>query len=85
MAQRIAQVAPGSHEDPQVNDILDSWRTAYWGDAGMFAQIAQNPPVLKAMMEAIDSFWPGNSRFGILSHLPDMMRIKTAQARGCSY
>lgn len=85
MAQRVSQIQAGEHEDPEVNRILYSWRTAYWGDAGMFAQIAHNPPVLKAMMKAIDCFWPGNTQFGILSHLPDMMRVKTAQARGCSY
>jgi alkylhydroperoxidase family enzyme len=68
----------GESPDPEVNEILQSWREDWWGDG-------LAPEMLKATMGVMQSCWPGASEHNLTGHLVELMRMKTARTRGCAY
>ena len=85
MTSRIAPVRVGESPDPEVNEILQSWRDGWWGDPNMFGGIAVVPELIKATMGVVEAFWPGAGGDNLTGHLVELMRMKTASARGCAY
>jgi alkylhydroperoxidase family enzyme len=82
---RAESLKPGQSSDPEVNEILEKWRTHYWGDTTMFGVIAQHPDLLKASQPVVDSMWPGESEHNITGHLLELMRVKNAATAGCAH
>jgi alkylhydroperoxidase family enzyme len=85
VTSRIEPVKVGESPDPEVNAILQSWRDGWWGDPSMFGGWAHIPALLKASMAVVEAFWPGQSEHNLTGHMPELVRIKTAHARGCAY
>ncbi len=50
---RIQPIAPGGADDRDINEILESTRTGWWGDPRMFGVIAQVPEALRGWMHLI--------------------------------
>ncbi len=82
MASRIAPVAPGESPDPEVNEILQDGRDAWWADSAMFGVIGRNPELLKAIVPVFVSFF-GMGK--VEPHIHELMRLKTGQINDCAY
>jgi alkylhydroperoxidase family enzyme len=85
MTMRVTPVKAGESADPDVNAILERWRTHYWGDTTMFGSIAHSPELLKAAQAVVDSMWPGESEHNLTGPLLELMRIKNANTAGCAH
>ena len=82
MANRIRPLTPGESNDPEVNELLEQGRDAWWSDPAMFGVIGRVPDLLKTIIPVFGSFFgPGK----IEPHIHELMRLKTGQINDCAY
>lgn len=83
MPGRIKPLAPGSSQDPTVNDIIDFAKNGF-GDTQMFGLLARRPELLKRAA-AMFAYFLGGQGGLIEPQLLELMRLRGANLNACTY
>ncbi|MFT5425467.1 MAG: alkylhydroperoxidase family enzyme [Gammaproteobacteria bacterium] len=82
MTSVVQPVAPGTSDDPKVNELIQQSIDGWWHDSAMMGAIAHQPDLLKTILPVFESFFIAGR---IPAHQFEMMRLKTGEINRCGY
>lgn len=75
-------VKPGESDDVATNELLESARDGWYGDAAFFGAMAHRPALLDGVVSLFEQF-PQSDR--ISQETLELMRLKVADVHQCAY